>query len=217
MSNRLKRRFATGSPLEFISDGPCPGHVDRTRRGANRSRTLVTVCNGLHGLSIITYTFSFHFVNNSVNSIINSQFIRTTRGTLRRGGPLLYFTTSNNTHVRRKLLSLVRVTHATTTVRHLEVTNIPCVIILAGPICNNIATSLTVLNSVRLTRPGTVVNFTNGHIVRRAIHRALRRPFRHTRFLLRRNIISRIMRHRRLVSAVCHLLTGLYNIPGIST
>lgn len=162
---------------------------------------------------------STHFVVKDVKRMINRQVAHTVRGTARRGLPIVLFYYSNNTHVRRKVVSLVRVTGASTTMGQRSSTKLLCVPILASPAANNIATDFTVLKSVVLTRPKTLVNFTNPHIVRRAVKRGLPSKFRETRFRLGRKFISTVMRHSRLGSAlkgVLHLRHPIRNCTGFS-
>lgn len=155
--------------------------------------------------------YSYHFVVSDVKRIIKRGVAQTFRHTARRGLPMVLCVYSNNTEVRRNLISLVRVTGADVTVQGRDSTKLLCIPILASPAANNIATDFTVLKSVVLTRPGTLVNFTNPEIVRRAVKRGLPGNFRETRFLLRRNFISGVMGHRRrevMLTSVLELRRG---------
>lgn len=150
--------------------------------------------------------YSTQFVVDDVKRIIKRGVTLTIRHTARLSLPIVLFYYSNNTEVRRKVISLVRVTGATTTLGGRSRTKLLCIPILASPAAKNIATDFTVLKSVVLTRPKTLVKFTKPHIVRRAVKRGLPRKFRETRFRLRRNFISTVIRHGSLGVALCHVL-----------
>lgn len=110
-------------------------------------------------------------------------------------------------------MSLVRVTGASTTVGHRSRTKLLCASILASPAANNIATDFTVLKSVVLTRPNSLVKFTNPEIVRRAVNRGLPRNFREPRFLLRRKFLSKVIRQNS-VQSILSLVLGLRSAEG---
>lgn len=166
--------------------------------GAKLSRTIIAKGTAVYKRPIIVKIYSKEFVVTDVKRTMKRGVAHTIRHTARRKLPVILFAYSKNTHVRRKVVSLVRVTGASTTLGHRDSTNFLCVPMLASPAAKNIATDFTVLKSVVLTRPKTLVKFTNPHIVRRAVKRGLPRKFRETRFLLRRKFISQVMAESRV-------------------
>lgn len=203
-------RFSTSLSDRGVLSFPKCSRGLRGTEGANTGRSIVYKRYGVGNVSAILYIVSPAFVVKDVNMVANRGVAHTFRCTARGTVPVIIYATTNNTEVRRNVLSLVRVTGASNTMGERDSTNGLCVAILASPAANNIATSFTVRNSVVLTRPSYLITFTNPEMVRRAVHRGLPGSFRASRFILRGNFVSSIIDEGSLGSALMGLL-GLRN------
>jgi acetyl-CoA carboxylase carboxyl transferase subunit beta len=202
-------------PVDLLKFKDLKKYKDRlvaAQRATGEKDALIVLKGSIKGVPAIVAAFEFGFIGGSMGAVVGEKFTRAVNICIKKGLPLVCFSTSGGARMQEALLSLMQMAKTSAALEKLREARLPYISIMVDPVYGGVSASLAMLGEINIAEPNALVGFTGPDVIRQTVRVKLPEGFQRSEFLLEHGAIDMIVHRRDLSSKVASMLEKLMHL-----
>ena len=199
-------------PVDLLKFKDLKRYKDRlstAQKSTGEKDALIVIKGTINDVSAVVAAFEFGFIGGSMGAVVGEKFVQAINTCLKRGLPLICFSTSGGARMQEALVSLMQMAKTSAALEKMREQGLPYISVLVDPVYGGVSASLAMLGDINIAEPNALVGFTGPDVIRQTVRVKLPEGFQRSEFLLEHGAIDMIVHRRDMPDRIASILGKL--------
>lgn len=199
-------------PVDLLKFKDLKRYKDRlstAQKSTGEKDALIVIKGTINDVSAVVAAFEFGFIGGSMGAVVGEKFVQAINTCLKRGLPLICFSTSGGARMQEALVSLMQMAKTSAALEKMREQGLPYISVLVDPVYGGVSASLAMLGDINIAEPNALVGFTGPNVIRQTVRVKLPEGFQRSEFLLEHGAIDMIVHRRDMPDRIASILGKL--------
>ena len=199
-------------PVDLLKFKDLKRYKDRlstAQKSTGEKDALIVIKGTINDVSAVVAAFEFGFIGGSMGAVVGEKFVQAINTCLKRGLPLICFSTSGGARMQEALVSLMQMAKTSAALEKMREQGLPYISVLVDPVYGGVSASLAMLGDINIAEPNALVGFTGPNVIRQTVRVKLPEGFQRSEFLLEHGAIDMIVHRRDMPYRIASILGKL--------
>jgi acetyl-CoA carboxylase carboxyl transferase subunit beta len=192
--------------LNFVDSKPYAKRIEESMQKSGLNEAVVTGEGDIGGYKVIVAVMDFSFMGGSVASAVGEKITRAVEKALKRGLPVIIFTSSGGMRMQEGIMSLMQMAKTAAALEKLAEQKLPLIVVLTDPTTGGTTASYAMLGDVHLAEPGALIGFAGPRVIEQTIRQKLPKGFQRAEYLLEHGMVDVVVERKDIKNTIIKLL-----------